>query len=142
MEGMMKKLALAVLFVVAGIFTLALGVAHAQDRVLVNAEWVIEARGGHAEAISINRPLSVHVAIAGVKNADKGFMVRMVNAEDVTSCRVVGGTCRELPVWRQEGTKAFSQTNLIPPGNWALLVENNLNILKRMTVRVFVAAKE
>jgi len=69
-------------------------------------------------------------------------MVRMVNAEDVTSCRVVGGTCRELPVWRQEGTKAFSQTNLIPPGNWELLVENNLNILKRMTVRVFVAAKE
>jgi hypothetical protein len=55
---------------------------------------------------------------------------------------VVGGTYRELPTWRQEGTKAFSQTNLIPPGNWALLVENNLNILKRMTVRAFVTLKE
>lgn len=138
----MKKLALAVSLVVAGIFTLALNVAHAQDRVLVNAEWVIQARGAHAEAISVNRPLIVHVAIAGVKNADKGFRVRMVNAEDVTSCRVVGGTCRELPEWRQEATKAFTQTNKIPPGNWALLVENNLNILKRMTVRAFVAVKE
>jgi hypothetical protein len=142
MEGMMKKLVLAVSLVVAGIFTLALSVAHAQDRVLINAEWVIEARGAHSEVISVNRPLIVHVAIAGVKNADKGFMVRMVNAEDVTSCRVVGGTYRELPTWRQEGTKAFSQTNLIPPGNWALLVENNLNILKRMTVRAFVTLKE
>ena len=121
---------LALSFVVVGVFALALGTARAQEaKTIVNAEWVIEANGAHAEPFSINWPLTLHVAVAGVKNANKGFRLRIVNAEDVTSCRVVGGTCRELSAWRQEATKSFTRTDNIPPGNWALLVENNLNIL-------------
>ena len=60
----------------------------------------------------------------------------------VISCRVTGGTCRELPPWKQDVTKALTKSSQIPLGNWAFLVENYQNIINKMTVRVFVSVKE
>jgi len=48
--------------------------------------------------------------------------VRVVNAEDVISCRVTGGTCRELPSWKQDVRKP-SRSRARFRGNWAFLVE-------------------
>jgi hypothetical protein len=60
----------------------------------------------------------------------------------VISCRVTGGTCRELPPWKQDVTKALTKSSQIPLGNWAFLVENYQNIINEMTVRAFVSVKE
>ena len=138
----MKKLAFAVSLVAVGI--LVLGIAHAQGRAktVVDAEWVIKANEAHSEAFTTAQQVTLQVTVKGTKNADKGFRVRVVNAEDVTSCRVKGGTCRELPAWKQEAMKAFTKMDKIPPGKWALLVENDQNIVKSMIVHVVVSVKE
>jgi gamma-glutamylcysteine synthetase len=141
---MMKRLAFAVPFFVVGIFAFAPAVARAQEnaRTIVNAEWVVEAQGAHSEAFSVKQQSTLKASVKAVKNADKGFRVRVVNAEDVISCRVTGGNCRELPAWKQDVAKALTKSSQIPPGNWAFLVENYQNIIKKMTVRVFVSVKE
>jgi len=141
---MMKKLAFALSFFVAGILAFAPAVARAQEnaRNIVNAEWVVEAQAAHSEAFSVKQQSTLKAGVKAVKNADKGFRVRVVNAEDVISCRVTGGTCRELPSWKQDVKKAFTKSGQIPPGNWAFLVENYQNIINKMTVRVFVSVKE
>jgi hypothetical protein len=143
-EKMMKKLALAVSLLMVGVFAFAAKASRAEEdgRIIANAEWVVEAHAAHAETFGVRGPAILRVSIMGVKNADKGFRVRVVNAQDLVSCRVAGGTCRELPSWRQESTKAFQQTEKIPSGDWSLLVENNLNVFKRMTVRVFASVRE
>lgn len=138
----MKKLALAVSFVAVGIFVL--GIAHAQGnaKTVVDAEWIIKAHEARSEVFTIKQQAILQADIKGTKNADKGFRVRVINAEDVTSCRVKGGTCRELPAWKQEAMKAFTKMDKIPPGKWALLVENDQNIVKSMIVHVVVSVKE
>lgn len=115
---------------------LAAGSALAQPQELVNAEWAIPANNAHWEVVSIYRPAILRAEVMGLKNAAKGLRVRVVNAEDVTSCRVRGGTCRDLPNWRHPGEVSFSQTDRIPPGQWAFLVENSYNIFKGAIVRV------
>jgi hypothetical protein len=140
---MKKLLAFTVSFVAVGIF--ALGIAHAQGnaKTVVDAEWVIKTHEARSEAFTTTKQQStLQVDVKGKKNADKGFRVRVVNAEDVTSCRVNGGTCRELPAWKQEATRAFTKADMIPPGKWALLVENDQNVVRRMIVHVFVSLKE
>ena len=131
-----RRLVLAVTLLTIGM-AFAPRVIRAQEgpKTLVNAEWVIKHGEGYFEAFSSDGA-TFQASVAGVKNADKGFRVRVVNAQDVKSCTVAGGTCRELPSWRQPRTYAFTQTAKIPPGQWAFLVENSENIFKTMTVLV------
>jgi len=142
---MNSKFALAVLSFVPGLFTTAASSAHAQsnERTIVDATWAVEAHRAHIEAFSVKRHATLLAAIRGVKGADRGFRVRLVNAQDVISCGMRGGTCRELPFWTQDATKAhFLRTDRIPPGNWAFLVEPREDAFKRMTVRVFMSVSD
>jgi hypothetical protein len=141
---MNNRLAFAVRSFVIGVSSLATFSAHAQsnERTIVDATWVVGAHRAHIEAFSVKQHATLLTAIKGLKGADMGFRVRLVNAEDVISCGVRGGTCRELPFWTHGATKAFSRTDRIPPGNWAFLIEPRENILKRMTVRVFMSVSE
>jgi hypothetical protein len=142
---MKNGFASAVLTFVLGIFTTVTSSAHAQsaqsnERTIVDATWAVEAHGAHAEAFSVKRHATLLAAIRGLKGADMGFRVRLVNAEDVASCRMRGGACRELPFWTQDTTKAhLLRTDRVPPGKWAFLIEPRENALKRMTVRVFMS---
>jgi hypothetical protein len=112
--------------------------AQGNTKVLVDAEWVIAAGSYQAEEFSTSGA-TFQAKVAGLKHTDKGFRVRVVNAEDVTSCTVKGGTCRELASWTQPRTAAFTNTDQIPSGRWAFLVENSENILNKMTVSVYLA---
>ena len=128
---------LAVSLLTIGILAFAPRMIHAQGgpKTLVNAEWVIKHGEGYFETFSSDGA-TFQASVAGVKNADIGFRVRVVNAQDAKSCTVEGGTCRELTSWTQPRTRAFTQTAIIPPGHWAFLVENSENIFKTMTVLV------
>ena len=142
---MNNRLAFAVRSFVVGIFSLATFSVHAQanERTIVDATWVVGAHGAHIEAFSVKQHATLLAAIKGLKGADMGFRVRLVNAEDVISCGVRGGTCRELPFWTQDATKAhFLRTDRIPPGNWAFRVEPREDGFKRMTVRVFMSVSD
>jgi hypothetical protein len=140
-----NRFAFAVLSFVVGIFAIATISAHAQsnERTIVDATWAVEAHGAHVEAFSVKRHATLLAAIKGLKGADMGFRARLVNAEDVVSCGIRGGICRELPFWTQDVTKAnFLRTDRIPPGNWAFLIEPRENVFKRLTVRVFMSVSE
>jgi len=142
---MNHRFALAVLSFVLGLLTIATCSAHAQsdERTIVDTTLDVEAHGAHVEAFSVKRHATLLAAIKGLKGADMGFRVRLVNAEDVVSCGRRGGTCRELPFWTQNATKArFLRTDRIPPGNWAFLIEPRENTFKRMTVRVFMSVSD
>src|SRR5713226_3279191 len=115
--------------------------ALAEPRDLVNAEWVIPANGTQYEEFTAVRELTLRAEVTGVKNTDKGFRVRVVNSEDVTSCRVKGGTCRELAGWRHPSGTSFTQTDKIPPGRWAFMVENAMNLFKGATIRVHLVVE-
>jgi hypothetical protein len=142
---MNSRLALAVLSFVLGIFTTATSSSHAQsnERTIVDGTWAVDAHRAHVEVFSVKRNATLLAAIRGLKGAAMGFRVRLVNAEDVSSCGIRGGTCRELPFWTQDATKAhFLRTDRIPPGNWAFRVEPREDGFKRMTVRVFMSVSD
>jgi hypothetical protein len=142
---MNSRFAVTVLSFVLGIFTTATSSAHAQsnERTIVDGTWAVEAHRAHVEAFSVKRNATLLAAIRGLKGPAMGFRVRLVNAEDVISCGIRGGTCRELPFWTQDATKAhFLRTDRIPPGNWAFLVEPREDAFKRMTVRVFMSVSD
>jgi hypothetical protein len=142
---MNSRFALAVLSFVLGIVTTATSSADTQssERTVVDGTWAVEAHRVHVEAFSVKRNATLLAAIRGLKGTAMGFRVRLVNAEDVSSCGIRGGTCRELPFWTQDATKAhFLRTDRIPPGNWAFLVEPREDAFKRMTVRVFMSVSD
>jgi hypothetical protein len=140
----MNMLAFAVLSFLVGVFAFVPMRVRAQvnERTIVDTTWTVEAHGAHVEAFSVKQHATLLAAVKGLRSADKGFRVRVVNGEDVTSCYIKGGTCRELPFWTQDATRAFSRTDRIPPGNWAFLVENPENTSQRMTVRAFMSVNE
>lgn len=140
----MNMLAFAVLSFLVGVFALVPIRARAQvnERTIVDTTWIIEAHGAHIEVFSVKQHATLLAAVKGLRSADKGFRVRVVNGEDATSCCTKGGTCRELPFWTQDATRAFSRTDRIPPGNWAFLVESPENTSQRMTVRAFMSMNE
>jgi hypothetical protein len=121
--------------IVAGCLLIAT-TSFANSKELVNADWVIAARTSHMETFTANRELTLTAEVVGVKNTAKGFGVRVVNADDVTSCRVQGGTCRALAEWGHPSESRFTHTGKIPAGRWAFMVENNQNIFERATVHV------
>jgi hypothetical protein len=142
---MTRRFALAVLSLALGMFTIATSRAYAQsnERTIVDSTWAIEGHGAHVEAFSVKRHATLLAAIRGLKGTEAGFRVRLVNAEDVISCGIRGGACRELPFWTQDATKAhFLRTDRVPPGNWAFLLEPRENAPKRMTVRVFMSVSD
>ena len=141
---MNNRLVFAVQSFVVGSFSIVTSSAQAQsnERTIVDSTWVVGAHGTHIEAFSVKQHATLLAAIKGLKGADVGFRVRLVNAEDAISCGIRGGTCRELPFWTHDATKAFLRTDRIPPGNWAFLIEPRENFLKMMTVRVFMSVSE
>ncbi len=106
---------------------------------ITNGQWVVPSSGAQTESFTATRPTALTASVSGVKNTDKGFRVRLVNAEDVNSCRVTGGTCRELAEWRQPRTTAFTHSGTVPAGRWAFMVENSENIFRAMTVSVVLS---
>jgi len=132
----MKKFALTLSVLALTAFTVVPRSIHAESgTTIVDSEWVVKAGEGFFEKLT-TKGGSFQASVSPVKNADKGFRVRVVNADDVMSCMVKGGTCRELLSWRQPRTRAFTQTENIPSGDWAFLVENSENLFKTMTVHV------
>ena len=114
-------------------------VAFARD--VVDSQWVIASGSAQWESFKLAAPTEVSASVNGVQDTAKGFRVRLVNAEDARSCGVAGGTCRELSSWRQPRTTGFTHTETVPAGEWAFLVENSENLLKRMTVQVKLSVK-
>lgn len=141
---MKNRLAFAVVSFIVGVLAFEPMGARAQvnERTIADTTWIVEARRAHVQTFSVNQHATLLAAVKGVGSTDKGFRVRVVNAEDVTSCYIRGGICRELLFWAQDATKSFLRTDRIPSGNWAFLVENQENISHRMTVRVFMSVNE
>src|ERR1700677_3925554 len=78
---------------------LVASVVASADQEFVNEEWVIAHGDTHATAaFELGAAAVIHVAVAGVKNTDKGFTARLVPAEDYDACAGNSqGRCRSRP---------------------------------------------
>lgn len=129
----MKYPALVVL--ASTLFSLA-ALAAPQD--LANEEWVMKPKEAHSLTFTLTRDVPVRVEAVGVKDADKGFTIKVVRAEYLDACINAAKSCNGLGGFNGPAVRAFDHTETIPAGRWAFFVMNTENIFKRTTVRVHV----
>jgi hypothetical protein len=101
---------------------------------LTNSEWVIAAQSAAFQAFVVRGEQTLSASVRGQQHTRKGFGVRLVNEDDVVTCRIQGGTCRTL--WSRHNTHGFVWRDKVPPGRWAFLVENYENWIWPATISV------
>lgn len=105
---------------------------------IANDDWVIPKGGFHGVPLEISAAETpVHIEIAGVKDADKGFTVLVAPTADFDACAATPSGCHSAPVY-SPGVLSFDRTVKLPKGSWTIGVVNSENLLKRLTAHVHV----
>jgi hypothetical protein len=110
----------------------------AQD--LVNEDWDLPSGGSpHTFSFALSESAPVEIDVIPVKDAGKGFTLRLVPVDDFDACSGgAQGRCRSRPGFDGFKVASFSHTEPVPPGRWTFYVANTENIFKSATVHVHV----
>lgn len=109
---------------------------------MTDDDWVLSPGEVHSLAFTLATPTTLSVEMVPIKNADKGVMLRVVPADDLTACSGQGqGQCRSRGEFDGFQVRSFSHTGIVPAGRWVFFVKNDQNILHRAIVHVRVSAQ-
>lgn len=104
---------------------------------LVNEEWVIKQGDAHIKVFTLTADANIAIEVTAVKDADKGFSVRIVDEKYGDSC-LADPRCLGEAQFAGISTRSYSRTQTLKPGRWKFYVQNSENMLKSMTVKVHV----
>ena len=105
---------------------------------LTDADWIVKAGSNKTFSFTLPKAAPVHISVAGVKNADKGFTILVASQDDVNACVVTPSGCKGIPGFGGMGVKSLDHTDTIPAGSWAFILINSENMMNALTAHVHI----
>ena len=103
--------------------------------VVLDEEFVVPSGGWQSREFRLPGVRPVRLNVQGVKDTAKGFTVYVMRTSEEDNFKA-NAAFRHLPSFQGLKVTSFTHTEDLPPGDWAVIVQNTENLLRSMTVRV------
>jgi hypothetical protein len=105
--------------------------------VIVDEELAVDADGWQSRGFNLPSAHPIQVSADGLKHADKGFTVYVMEADQLDKFRN-GDTFQHIPSLQGLKVRSYRETATLPAGSWIVVVRNSENILNTMVVHLRV----
>jgi len=124
------SLALAFVVLVVG-----LPAARASPQRLLDEELVVAAHTWHSLSFKLAAPSQVQLAVQGVRNTDKGFMLYVLSPGEYDHFQH-GESFSYVKAFTGIKVRSLNQTAPLAAGDWVVIVQNSENIYRDMVTHV------
>jgi hypothetical protein len=104
--------------------------------------WTIRPHQLQAQSFALTKEATVTISLAGVKNAEKGFAVHIVPADLWDSFRAGHATFKAIQDASTEHARFVNRSSQLKAGRWAVIVENDQNVIEQITVHARIAIED